>query len=85
MSEVRHTDWINAVAVSSSCIPVMFTHHCHCITGQYSTDIQHSVVGQVGEDVDDGDNGHGDGDGQRQVPENDKMLGLCQVDSRGLG
>lgn len=63
----------------------MFTHHCHCITGQYSTDIQHSVVGQVGEDVDDGDNGHGDGDGQRQVPENDKMLGLCKVDSRGLG
>ncbi len=47
---------------------LQFTHNCHCITGQYSTNIQHSIVGQIGEDVDDGDNGHRDGDGQRQVP-----------------
>lgn len=59
-----------------------FTHHCHCITGQYGTDIQNSIVGQVGEDVDDGDNGHRDGDGQGQVPE---TTGLYQANSRILG
>lgn len=31
-------------------------------------DIQNGIVGHVGEDVNDCDNRHGDGNGQRQVP-----------------
>lgn len=46
-----------------------FTYHCYCITGQYSTDIQNSIVCHIGEDINDGDNRHRNGNGQRQVPE----------------
>lgn len=45
------------------------THHCHCVAGQDGAHVQHGVVGHVGEDVDDGDDGHGNGDGQWKVSE----------------
>lgn len=57
------------------------THHCHCITGQYSTNIQNSIVGHIGEDVDDGDYGHRDGDGQRKVPAIRHQIFSCFKDS----
>lgn len=44
------------------------THHCHGVTRHDGVHVQNGVVGHVGEDVDDGDKGHGDGDGQGQIP-----------------
>lgn len=43
-------------------------HHGDSIAAQYGSNIQNSIVGNIGEDVDGGDDGHGDADGQRKVP-----------------
>lgn len=73
-----HTEWSCIFSLHPSYLALSlifpffcssFTHHCHCITGQYSTDIQNSIVGHIREDVDGRNNGHRDGDGQRQVSE----------------
>lgn len=45
------------------------THHCNGVTGQDGAHVQDGVVGHIGEDVDGGDDGHGDGDGQGKVSE----------------
>lgn len=50
------------------------THHCHSITGEDGAHVQHGVVGHIGQDVNDGDNGHGDSNGQGQVPEIDHRI-----------
>lgn len=46
----------------------LYTHYCHCITGHYRAHVQNSIIGHIGQNVDDGDNGHRDGNGQGQVP-----------------
>lgn len=48
-------------------------YHGHGVTCQYGAHVQHGVVGHVGEDVDGGDDGHGDGDGKRKVPVKKQM------------
>lgn len=59
---------MNRVVHMSSTLHTMTTDHRHGVAGQYRTDVQHGVVRHVGQDVDDGDDGHRDGDRQRQVP-----------------
>ena len=46
----------------------LHTDHSHSITSQYSAHVQNSVISYVGQDIDDGDYRHGDGDCQGQIP-----------------
>ena len=45
------------------------THHSHRIAGDDGLHVHDDVVGDVGQDVDHRDDGHGNGDGQGQIPE----------------
>lgn len=47
---------------------LLWSHHSDGIAGQQRRHIQHHVVRHVGQQVDDGHDGHGDGDGQGQIP-----------------
>ena len=51
------------------------THHSNSVTAEDCVGIHYDVVSYVGQDVDHCDNGHGDSDGQGQVPtkENDNV------------
>lgn len=44
------------------------THHCYSVARDDGAHVQNSIVGHVGEDVDDGDKGHGNSNGQREIP-----------------
>lgn len=48
--------------------PSSRAHHSNGITADHSVYIQDDVVSHVGQDVDHGDNGHGDRYGQGQIP-----------------
>ena len=45
-----------------------FPHHRHSVALHDGAHVQSSVVGHVGQDVDDGDKGHGNSNGQRKIP-----------------
>lgn len=44
------------------------THHCYSVARDDGAHVQNSIVGHVGEDVDDGDKGHGNSNGQGKIP-----------------
>lgn len=44
------------------------THHGHRVAGQHLVGVHDDVIGHVGQYVDDCDEGHGDGNGQGQIP-----------------
>lgn len=44
-------------------------YHSYSVTGQKGRHVQNHIVGHVGQQVDDSHHRHGDGDGQRQVPQ----------------
>lgn len=47
---------------------VKILYHSNSIACQDVPHFEHSVIGHIGQDVDDGDNGHGNANGEGQVP-----------------
>lgn len=47
---------------------VKILYHSNSFTRQDVLHVEHAVIGHVGQEVDDGDNGHRNADGEGQVP-----------------
>ena len=47
---------------------VKILYHSNSIACQDVPHVEHSIIGHIGQDVYDGDNGHGDANGEGQIP-----------------
>ncbi|KAB1277457.1 hypothetical protein Cadr_000005738 [Camelus dromedarius] len=55
--------------------PMKVLYHSNSITGQDVPHVEHGIIGHVGQDVDDGDNGHGNANGEGQIPTANRIMG----------
>lgn len=78
----KYSKWENSCALMHNRHHFRFhqqpadTHHGNRFTGQHLASIHHDVISDVGQNVDDRDNRHGDGNGQRQIPATDDTRNL---------